>query len=76
MWAEDLTLIGKMRLRCLDTVRGLTVIKNSILMRDFDTVKGIQPITGRVSVTSDTLAEFDCARNKIIVNTRKYLLLL
>ena len=55
MWAEDLTLIGKMHLRCLDTVRGLTVIKNSILMRDFDTVKGIQPITGRVSVTSDTL---------------------
>ena len=44
-----------MRLRCLDTVRGLTVTKNSNLMRDFDTVKGIQPITGRVSVTLDTL---------------------
>ncbi len=53
--AEDFKLIGKMRLRCLDTVRGLTVTKNSNLMRDFDTVKGIQPITGRVSVTSDTL---------------------
>jgi hypothetical protein len=49
-----------MRLRCLDTVRGVNVTKNSNLMRYLDTVEGIQPITGRVSVTSDTLRYRGC----------------
>ena len=44
-----------MRLRCSDTVRDSDVTKNSNLMRYLDTFEGIQPITGRVSVTSDTL---------------------
>ena len=49
-----------MRLRCLDTVRDVNVTKNSNLMRYLDTVEGIQPITGCVSVTSDTLRYRGC----------------
>ena len=79
---ENFTMIGKTRLRCLDTVRGSTVTKNSNLMRHLDTLEGIQPITRRVSVTSDTLWYGGCIfiaqeTIKIIVNTRKlYLILL
>jgi hypothetical protein len=42
-------------LQCSDMVCCSDVTKNSNLMWHLDTFKGIQPITGRVSVTSDTL---------------------
>ena len=51
-WSEK---CFQMRLRCSDTVRGVIVAKNSNLMKDFDTMEGIQPITRRVCMTSDTL---------------------
>jgi hypothetical protein len=58
-----------MRLRGSDTVHGSDVVtKNSNLMRHFDNFEGIQPITGHLSVPSDTLILwlcFDGTRNEI-----------